>query len=728
MAPEEWAQAKALFQACLELREDERQSRLADPAVGPELRAEVLRLLELHECPTRDGFLASPLGDRPGTQSGIDPLIGQLVGEFRIEERIGAGGNGTVYAASQSHPSRKAAVKIIGPGNQSARSLRRFEHEAELLARFQHPGLAPVFASGTLETPDGPRPWFAMELIVGQPLHRYLRDEPGSIEGRLRLLLAICDAVQYAHHRGVIHRDLKPANILIVRPVTPSGIDAPQPRVVDFGVARLLEESPQRTLVTEAGELFGTIAYMSPEQFRGEPQAVDIQSDVYALGVIGFEMLTGQLPHDRESQTLMTVLRAIDSEVPRTLGVVSPELRGDLDVILAKALAPDRSQRYASVNDFAADLQRYLNHETIKARPATAWYRCRKFVRRNRLLVGAVTTTTAALVTGLLLYAGEARRANRAADEARYEANKASAINNFVTNDFLMQPVAELVEKAAAQVPAIFNGRPLEEAAVRNEIGSIHYNLGAWDRAAAEFREALRLWESGLGPDHADTLKAVNNLGLTLKILGQNAEAEPLIRRALAGRRKVLGDEHPATLVSLNNLSQLLQSTGRDAEAESLLREAVEVQTRTLGRGNRNTLTSLANLGSLLASQGQKEAALAIHREVHQEATRVYGPDHVFPLNAGIRLANSLLRNDQAAEAKSLLVPVVAGLNRTLGDSHGDTITARRLLARIHKALGETEAAIAALNLALAGAEAASPANPAQVKKICDELEAVVSQ
>ncbi len=743
MTPDSWAEAKALFQTCLDLSGNDRQARLAAPDVSPELRAEVVRLLELHERPTREGFLASPLGDARPTPSGNDPLIGQMVGEFRIDELIGAGGNGTVYSASQSHPPRQAAVKIIGPGHQTARNLRRFEHEAEILARFQHPGLAPVYASGTLETPAGPRPWFAMELVDGMPLHLFLREHSAATDERLRLLLAICDAVQYAHHRGVIHRDLKPSNILVTPGAPGGGISGasphPQPRVVDFGIARLLEDSPQRTVLTEAGELFGTIVYMSPEQFRGEPQLVDIQSDVYALGVIGFEMLAGKLPHDRDSQTLMTVLRGIEQETPRLLGTVAPGLRGDLELVLAKALDPDRRQRYASVSEFASDLQRFLNHETIKARRATAWYRCRKFVRRNRLLVGAIATTTAALLAGLLLYANEARRARRAADESRYEAVKASAINNFVTNDFLMQllgaansgdqatrlPVAELVEKASAQVPTIFAGRPLEVAAVRNELGTIHYNLGAWDRAASEFREALRLWENGLGPDHADTLKAVNNLGQTLMQLGQNSDAEPLVRRALAGRRKTLGDNHAATLLTLNNLAELLRGSGRADEAEPLLREAVAAQTRTLGRGHRDTLTTFGNLGSLLASQGKSAEALAIHREIFDEANRVHGGNHVFALNAGIRLAQSLLRMEQAAEAKVLLEPVVAGLNRTLGDSHGDTISARRLLARIHKSLGDFAAARTELYQALAGAQSATPQNAALTGKIRSELDAL---
>jgi serine/threonine protein kinase len=667
-------------------------------------------------------------------------------------------------------------VKIIGPGHQSPRSLRRFEHEAEILARFQHPGLVPVFASGTLSTAEGPRPWFAMELVNGQPLHRLIREWQGSTEERIRLLLAICDAVQYAHHRGVVHRDLKPSNILVTgvssnfepealaeflisspknpsvqsasasgsisdsvgtRPSTaqPGGL-LPQPRVVDFGVARLTEDSPQRSLMTQTGELFGTISYMSPEQFLGEPAAVDIQSDVYSLGVIGFEMLTGQLPHDRDRQTLMTVLRNIGSEVPRPLGTCDPGLRGDLEVIFAKALEADRRQRYASVSDFAADLQHFLNHETVKARPATAWYRCRKFVRRNRLLVGAATATTLALVTGILLYAGEARRARRAADEARYEAAKASAVNNFITNDFLMElmaaanaesgsgrlPVAELVDKASGQVSAIFSGRPLEEAAVRNELGTIHYNLAAWDRAADEFRRALELWEAGLGPDHNDTLKAVNNLGQTL--LNTDAvAAEPLLRRALEGRRRTLGADDPLTLVTLNNLSLLLQATDRSAEAEPLLREAVESQTRVLGPDDRSTLTAVANLASLLARQGQVDEARAMHREVFDRASAVYGPDHVFTLNAGLRLAQSLHRTGATSAARDLLIPIVAALSTTLGNSHGDTITARRILARLHRALDNPTAASAELHQALIGAESATPPNPALIGKIREEID-----
>ncbi len=296
---------------------------------------------------------------------------------------------GAVYEAEQDSPRRTVALKVVRPGLASAALLKRFGHESQILGRLHHPGIAQVYEAGVAEG----QPFFAMEFIRGQRLDEYARAR--TLPERLELMARVCDAVQHAHDQGVIHRDLKPANIL----VDPTG----QPKVLDFGVARatdadLLTEAG----LTQTGQLLGTLSYMSPEQVSANPAAIDHRADVYALGVLLFELVAGRLPHRLENRPLAETARLIVEEDPPRVGTLNPELRGDVETIVAKALEKDRARRYASSAELAADLRRCLSHEPIRARPPSALYQLRKFARRNRGLVGGLLATGVALVLGLV--------------------------------------------------------------------------------------------------------------------------------------------------------------------------------------------------------------------------------------------------------------------------------------------------------------------------------------
>lgn len=721
MSQDPWRQAKELFQAALDHPAEGREALVAERCADAAVRAEVMRLLRLHD--DSDSFLQTPIEpSEPPATSGGDPLIGRQVGGFTILRRIGAGGMGAVYEAEQEKPRRRAAVKLLRPGFATPSLLRRLEYEAEILAKLQHPGIAHVYAAGTFDLGGGAQPWFAMELVDGAPLRDFARRELTTVPRKLELLIQICDAVQHAHQRGVVHRDLKPANILVVnqrrsggRP--PGGTETTQPIILDFGVARVLDADVQTTMQTAVGELVGTLGYMSPEQLRGDPNDIDARCDLYALGVIGYELLARRLPHDRKGSSVGEYIRAIEQDEPKRLGQVNPALRGDLETIFAKALEKDPARRYQSAADLAADVRRFLRHEPVMARPATALYQLRKFARRNRAAVGGMLATMAALVVGIILYASEARQARIEAARSQYEADKATAINNFMTNDFLMKllaaanagdagqrlPVADLVDQASAQIGIMFADQPLAEAAVRNEVASIYYNLSAFEKAADHFRRALELWEANLGPDHPDTLKAVNNLGQSVAHLGRNEEAEALYRRAVDGRLRVLGEENRYTLASMNNLGNLLRWTGRLEEAESLLRRTLELQRRVHGETHKHTLITLANLGTLLATRGKGEEAVRLYRRAYEASRETLGEDHVSTLVMGSRLATGLHRVGRLDEAARLQEQVVESLAKTLGPGHRDTIVARQVLARILKSQGRREAAIKQLRLALDG-------------------------
>ncbi len=380
------------------------------------LRREVEALLAEDE--RADGLFD---GERP------PPLAaGQRIGGYRLGRLLGEGGMGVVYEAEQDSPRRTVALKVIRPGFATPSVLRRFQHEAQVLARLQHPGIAQVFEAGRADEAAGGAPFFAMELIRGLPLARYIAERSPDVRERLELAARLADAVHHAHQKGVIHRDLKPANIL----VDESG----QPKILDFGIARVLgDEAAQVTVQTGAGQLLGTVPYMSPEQAAGDVAAIDVRADVYAMGVILFELLTERLPYELKTAGLNEAIRAIQEREPIRPGSIDRRLRGDIETIVLRALDKDRDRRYQSAAALADDIRRYLRDEPIAARPPSALYHLRTYARRHRPLVIGAGIAVAAMVGGTAFSTWQALVAVRARDlarnnaaEARRGANRAS--------------------------------------------------------------------------------------------------------------------------------------------------------------------------------------------------------------------------------------------------------------------------------------------------------------
>lgn len=373
------------------------------------------------------------MGDRNRFESTTQPFDGGAIpwneppvsaipdhiGEYRILGLLGQGGMGAVYEAEQQSPRRAVALKVIRPGSASPEALRRFEVESQTLARLTHPSIAQIYGAGTFRSPLGATmPYFAMELVRGEPLTRHAQRASLSTAARLRLLAQIARAVDHAHTRGVVHRDLKPGNIL----VTPEGL----PKILDFGIARVADEQRPETIATRTGEIVGTLAYMAPEQVAGDPEAIDPRADVYALGVILYELLTGALPIDLSGRGIADAARAIAEIEPARLGTSRRDLRGDPETIAHKALEKDRSRRYPSAAELAADIERYLSNQPIVARPPSALYLISKFTRRNTGLVAGVSAAFVALCVGAgvaIDRAIAATRAEHAARDAELEAN-----------------------------------------------------------------------------------------------------------------------------------------------------------------------------------------------------------------------------------------------------------------------------------------------------------------
>jgi WD40 repeat protein/predicted Ser/Thr protein kinase len=403
---------EALFQETIDVEPERRGAFLDERCAGdPELRAAVEELLRFDaKAQSSPDFLRSPAAD-------VRATLPAAIGRYRIVRRLGEGGMGTVYEAEQDQPRRTVALKVMRLGLDSPEFRKRFAQEARILGQLHHAGIAQVYDAGA--TADG-RLYFAMELIRGAPLGEHVRRQGLTAPARLELLARVCDAVEHAHQQGVIHRDLKPANILVE--------DTGQPKVLDFGVAHATGGGLLDTTAhTRTGQILGTLSYMSPEQVAGDPQAIDARSDVYALGVMLYELLAERLPLALDHLPLPEVIRVVQEVEPSRLGSVNASYRGDVETIVGKALSKDKARRYASAGELAADLRRHLGSEPIRARPPSALYQLRKFARRHKALVGGVLATGLALVLGLvgtILFAvGEARQRG----QAEYNAQVADA-------------------------------------------------------------------------------------------------------------------------------------------------------------------------------------------------------------------------------------------------------------------------------------------------------------
>lgn len=400
------SRVKQILDEAAELSQAER-SRFLDEACASDdtLRSEVESLLRHLELPT--GTAANAGSDPNRSERLIDIPPPSRIGPYSIIDKIGEGGMGVVYKATQELPRRTVALKVIKPQMLTRHALERFNFETQVLGRLQHPGIAQIYEAGTTQTEFGEQPYFAMEYIRGTPLADYAKLRKCSLQERLVLVQRIADAVHHAHTRGVVHRDLKPANIL----VTEDG----QPKILDFGVARSIgSDLHETTSKTRIGQLVGTVPYMSPEQVAGESEEIDARSDIYSLGVVLYELLAGHLPYDLERRLIHEAVRVIREVEPENLSRISRVYRGDIETIVNKALAKERSRRYQSASEFASDIDRYLHNQPVSARPPSAWYQVSKLARRHRMVAVGGSVAAAGIVVGLAVAVWQLDRATSA--------------------------------------------------------------------------------------------------------------------------------------------------------------------------------------------------------------------------------------------------------------------------------------------------------------------------
>ena len=711
--PHDWPRLKEIVADALDAPADQRAALLDRACAGDTaLLDEARSLIAAYDTSTgvidkrTDAFLG--LGG-PDLLS----LSGQRVGKYRLVRAIAEGAMAAVYEAQQPDPQRTVALKIFRTNMTVLDAHQRFRREAQALARLQHPNIARIYEASVHTGADHrAMPFIAMEYVDGLPLAQHARQNELPRRRRIELLIKVAQAVHAAHQQAVIHRDLKPANVLVDK----SG----EPKVLDFGIARIVgEELETYTWQTTAGVLLGTPGYMSPEQATGRPQDVDVRSDVWALGVMLYELLADKLPIDVRGASIAEVLRRIEHAQPPPLSTIDKSLRGDLETIVATALANEKSQRYSSALALAEDLQRYLRNEPIAARPPTTWYLMRKFARRHRASLAAGIVIVALLFGGIITSSIGFFR-------ARQERDRAQRINTLLlemmsTTDPNIgdkdTTVVEALARSDRLIKKHFANDPLTEAEVRSTVGWTFYNLGKYDDAVAQLQRtvslykqtlgdahertidattrlvtairwqykpaealaiaepAYRLASAKLGEQHAATLAMLDNYAGALDDLGRHAEAEPLYRRLVDLNARVMGAEDNQTLTAMNNLAVVLIAQARWADAEQVLRRVVEIRTRLGPSARVACLTNRHNLASVIANEGRSDEALREFESVIADSTQHLGEEHSRTLSARVSYADALTQAGRAEEGLAVNREVLARRLRLLGPDHEQTLT-----------------------------------------------------
>jgi non-specific serine/threonine protein kinase/serine/threonine-protein kinase len=644
------------------------------------------------DAPTRDA--SSAIDEAPAVEA-------RNIGPYVLIRKLGEGGMGQVWLAEQESPlKRQVALKLVRPGLFEKDVLLRFLAERQSLAIMNHAAIAKVFDAGT--TAEG-QPYFVMEYVPGLPITQYCNQKRLNIRERLKLFMKVCDGVQHAHQKAIIHRDLKPANILIVE------IDGcPEPRIIDFGIAKNIAPlTDNETVFTQTLGLLGTPGYMSPEQADPSLGDVDTRSDVYSLGAVLYSLLTDTSPLDydrwrkRPIDEMLRHLREDDPPSPSTAVTQSPtqsviaearavdprqlshELRGDLDWITLKAIERDRSRRYGTPSELAADIQRHLDNQPVLARPASFSYRLRKYVVRNRAAV-AVLAGLILLLTGFAItQAIQLRRITR-------ERDRADRVAGFMTDMFKVSDPSEargnavtareILDRSATQIDRSLAKDDELRARMMSVMGSVYQNLGLYSRSEPLLQKALDIQRRNLGERNPTTLESLDVLASNTALQGRYSEAEALARRATDLSRDALGPNNKESLRATNTLVRVLIWEGRLDDAETLARQNLERARNVLGT-DADTVRYMAALASIETHRSQLKEAEQVLRQALDLETSIVGPEHPDTLKLMNNLAVVASESGNPAEAEQIQRNLVEIEKRVLGPEHPETLGAMGNLA-----------------------------------------------
>jgi serine/threonine protein kinase/Tfp pilus assembly protein PilF len=681
-----------------------------------------------------------------GYGPGQQPYITDCIEGYEILDEIHRGGQGVVYKAVQLATKRTVALKVLLHGQfASARQQHRFEREIDLVASLQHPNIVTIYDSGLAHG----RHYFAMEYVHGRALDAYVANAKPSVDATLRLFQKICSAVNAAHQRGVIHRDLKPGNIL----VDASG----EPHMLDFGLAKAAGADLRDGVpVTMPGEFMGTLAYASPEQISGDAKLVDIRTDVYSLGVILFEMLTGTHPYDVDG-SIAEVFKNILEVEPTRPSKICEQIDDEIETIVLQALAKDKERRYQSADALARDVGRYLAGEPLDAKRESTWYVLRKSLRRHRYAAGVaaafVFILAGSTVALSVMYQNQSRarrdaeaasvaeQEQRALAEGRLrEATAAKEVAQLREMEAIaaraetqkradeLEIVTEFQQSMLSEIDAAAMGRALyadlrdrvrvslqAEGMSPEEIDSAVAEFDQWLRRTNATDAALKLVDEQVLRRAAETIEskfadqAVIRAALQQTVadtycrIGRYPPAMPLQEAALRTRRVELGNDHPDTLDSINNMGYLLESIARSEEARAYYQEALEGRRRVLGDEHADTLSSINNMGALLADQGKLAEAEPYYREALEVKRRVLGDEHPDTLTSINNMGFLLHRQRKLAEAEPYYRECLEGLRRVLGDEHPHTLSTINNLGALLESEGKYAEAEKYLREGLAG-------------------------
>jgi serine/threonine protein kinase/Tfp pilus assembly protein PilF len=631
---------------------------------------------------------------------------GDTIGAYRLVSVLGEGGFGTVWLAERREPFvQRVALKVIKPGMDSRSVLGRFEQERQALAVMNHPNIARVLDGGM--TPAG-RPYFVMEYVKGQPITAFCDARRLSIRQRLELFVKVCEAIQHAHLKGIIHRDLKPSNILAFDAES----QLPSVKVIDFGVAKAMQPATSaHTVFTETGQMIGTPEYMSPEQADPTSAEIDTRSDIYSLGVLLYELLTGVTPFDarelrsRAYREVQRYIAETDPPAPSTrLSTIGDadlrsrivqargqtaeglmhSLRRELEWIPLMAMRKEPQNRYQSATDLARDVRNYLDGRALVAAPESTGYRIRKFVRRHRVGVATTAAVAAALIVGLGVSLWQWREAVAARALAESRAQEAEAVTRFVTDSLvrsdpmqggdreltvrqaMRQAMTQLEQRALADQPEV-------QARLQVAIADILFGNADLDEAMVLADRALATLERLHGPDAVEITPALSTLGRIHEQRAAYAQAEASHRRTLDIRRLRVPENEMAITRTMVNLSIALDMQGKKDEAESLLREVIDTRTRLLGPDDVSLAGPINNLAVIYKSRGRFAEAEKLYRRSLESRERVLGPDHQKTADSVNNLANVLGRLGKWAEAETLHRRALAIREKAFGADHPRT-------------------------------------------------------
>jgi eukaryotic-like serine/threonine-protein kinase len=649
---------ETIFAEALRLPLEERAAYLAQVTIGnAELRQRVESLLGSYG--SGDFLEEAAAAQLQQTFQITLPVIekpGETIGRYKLLQQIGEGGCGVVYMAEQSEPvRRRVALKIIKLGMDTRSVIARFEAERQALALMDHPNIAKVLDAGATETG---RPYFVMELVRGMKITEYCDEKKLATRARLDLFIQVCQAIQHAHQKGIIHRDIKPSNILVT-----INDGMPVPKVIDFGIAKATngQQLTDKTLFTAFEQFIGTPAYMSPEQAVLTSLDIDTRSDIYALGVLLYELLTGRTPFDgkallsigldemrrtireqeppRPSTRLSTLPGQELSTTAQRRGLDAPklvsELRGDLDWIVMKALEKDRARRYETANDLAMDVQRHLKNEPVVACPPGRVYRLQKLIRRNKLAFCAAAAVVMALVTGAIVSAWQAQR-------AKAERDSAEAVLKFFRERILAAgrpqgqegglgkdvTLRKAIDEAEPQISASFQNRPIVEAAIRHTLGESYQYLGEPALAVRHAERALALRRQHLGPEHPDTAESMMLLGTAYHDTGRRQQGVALLEDAFQMQKRKLGWENPATLETMNRLTGAYGFAGMPEKAVAMGEAALKVCRARLGPDDPITGKLMNNLSVAYFFDGKPDKGIPLLEDLIKLRRARLGPEH----------------------------------------------------------------------------------------------------